>query len=244
MMSTTTTASLRAPVRRASLGCSTTGRVRVPAAPRRGRPLVVVAALSTGSVKITVQGKHLEITEPIKAYTNEKIGHALEPFEEAVGVREVDVKFSTRGGEKSKGAKDQKVEVTVYSKEGTFRAEEHEGSLYAAIDKTADKLARTLRKRKEKKAKKGNTSTREVPVAEISVDLDGGMDPLKYGVFKLPEEVVRTKYFEMKPLTIDAAIEALEGLGHEFYMFSNSESGAINVVYKRTSGGYGIIVPM
>jgi hypothetical protein len=156
MMSTTTTASLRAPVRRASLGCSTTGRVRVPAAPRRGRPLVVVAALSTGSVKITVQGKHLEvrpalpngnlslascvdapsrvvyigvaiyhtgpqftapihrpaahepypsdgrtstltrlftalsqITEPIKAYTNEKIGHALEPFEEAVGVREV-----------------------------------------------------------------------------------------------------------------------------------------------------------
>jgi hypothetical protein len=108
------------------------------------------------------------------------------------------VKFSTRGGEKSKGAKDQKVEVTVYSKEGTFRAEEHEGSLYAAIDKTADKLARTLRKRKEKKAKKGNTSTREVPVAEISVDLDGGMDPLKYGVFKLPEEVVRTKYFEVR----------------------------------------------
>jgi putative sigma-54 modulation protein len=40
------------------------------------------------------------------------------------------------------------VEVTVYSKNGTFRAEEHEGSLYAAIDKTADKLARTLRKRK------------------------------------------------------------------------------------------------
>lgn len=40
------------------------------------------------------------------------------------------------------------VEVTVYSKNGTFRAEEHEGSLYAAIDKTADKLARKLRKRK------------------------------------------------------------------------------------------------
>lgn len=244
IMSTASLLNCRAPVlRRASLGCSTTGRVSARQPVARRAPLAVVAGLSVGSVKITVQGKHLDLTEAIKDYTNEKIGHSLEPFEEAVGVREVDVKFSTRGGEKSKGAKDQKVEVTVYSKNGTFRAEEHEGSLYAAIDKTADKLARTLRKRKEKNAKKGNTSAREVPMPEITMDFDGTMDPLKYGVVKLPEEVLRTKYFEMRPLSIDQAIESLESVGHEFYMFENEESGAINVVYRRSIGGYGLIVP-
>jgi len=49
----------------------------------------VFAGLSTGRVRITVQGKHLEVTEAINGYIDEKIGHAVQPFEEALRVREV-----------------------------------------------------------------------------------------------------------------------------------------------------------
>jgi len=71
----------------------------------------VFAGLSTGRVRITVQGKHLEVTEAINGYIDEKIGHAVQPFEEALRVREVDVKCSARGGENSGGPKLQTVEV-------------------------------------------------------------------------------------------------------------------------------------
>jgi putative sigma-54 modulation protein len=60
---------------------------------------------------------------------------------------------------------------------------------------------------------------------------------------ELPEEVVRMKYFAMPPMTIDEAKHQLELVDHDFYMFRNSESGEINVIYHRNHGGYGVILP-
>jgi putative sigma-54 modulation protein len=60
---------------------------------------------------------------------------------------------------------------------------------------------------------------------------------------ELPSEVVRSKYFAMPPMALKDALEQLDLVDHDFYMFHNAETGQINVVYERNHGGYGLIQP-
>ncbi|MEQ8961438.1 MAG: sigma 54 modulation/S30EA ribosomal C-terminal domain-containing protein, partial [Coleofasciculus sp. C2-GNP5-27] len=109
--------------------------------------------------------------------------------------------------------------------------------LYASIDLVADKIQRQLRKYKEKQQKKTQTQPKtgavihEAPLVE---DLIGDRTP------ELPTEVVRMKYFAMPPMTIEEALEQLQLVDHDFYMFRNVKTDEINVIYERNHGGYGV----
>lgn len=189
--------------------------------------------------KLNMQGKHLEVTDSIREYAEEKVCHSLEHYDGAV--KQVDVRFSARGGDAGKGAKMQKVEITAFTKQGVIRAEVAEDSLYASIDKVADKLSRKMRKIKEKsQSKKGSHSTRNSPTPE---EIDVVAEDNEQVLPQLPEEVIRTKYFNLAPLTVDEAIENLQMVGHDFYTFTNANTGELNILYKRNAGGYGLIVP-
>jgi putative sigma-54 modulation protein len=188
-------------------------------------------------MKLVIQGKNLEVTTAIYEYVDQKITKAVSHFEQLT--TEVDVHLSVARNPRINPK--QTAEVTIYANGTVIRAQESSENLYASIDLVADKIARQLRKYKEKRQDKSPNllKTGEVvidhPVVE---DLIGDRSP------ELPPEVIRTKYFAMPLITVDEALEQLQFIDHDFYMFRNAETEEINVIYKRSNHrGYGVIQP-
>ncbi|MBI4781302.1 MAG: ribosome-associated translation inhibitor RaiA [Oscillatoriophycideae cyanobacterium NC_groundwater_1537_Pr4_S-0.65um_50_18] len=187
-------------------------------------------------MKLVIQGKNIEITEAIREYVHQKIEKAVTHFQHLT--TEVDVHLSVARNPRINP--NQIAEVTIYANGTVVRAEESSESLYASIDLVANKIARQLRKYKEKRQAQihAPVKTTEVlepqPVASTLLNDDRAPD---LGT------VVRTKYFAMPPMTLEEAQEQLELVDHDFYMFRNLETGEINVIYERNHGGYGVIQP-
>lgn len=200
------------------------------------------------SVRLIIQGKNLELTPTVKSYVEEKLGKAVQKYSNLV--REVDVRLSLRGGEIGKGPKSRRCEVTLFSKKhGVVRAEEHAESLYGSIDLVSSIIQRKLRKIKEKDTDHGRhmkgfdrQKVRDPDVPVVAEDLET-LPQEGDGQEDVIDEIVRTKYFDMPPLTVMEAVEQLENVNHDFYGFRNEETGEINIVYKRKAGGYGLIIP-
>jgi putative sigma-54 modulation protein len=188
-------------------------------------------------MKLVIHGKNIEITDAIREYVHQKIEKAVNHFQNLT--TEVDVHLSVARNPRINPK--QAAEVTIYANGSVIRAEESSESLYASIDLVADKIARQLRKYKERlQDKKTHAQSKTIVGLEeqpLVEDLIGDRTP------ELPSEVVRTKYFAMPPMTIQEALEKLQLVGHDFYMFLNAETGEINVIYERNHGGYGVIQP-
>lgn len=194
------------------------------------------------SVKLIIQGRHLKLSDAVKSHVEDKVGKAIEKHSHLV--REVDVRISARGGEFGKGPRVRRCEVTMFIKRhGVVRAEEEAETVIASIDLVSKVIKRKLRKIKEKetdhrlKLKDYEALLEEEDsVAVLQEDDEDDDEPFE-------DEIVRTKYFDMPPLTVEEAIQQLENVDHDFYGFRNEETGEVNILYKRKSGGYGIIIP-
>lgn len=189
-------------------------------------------------MKLVIQGKNIEITDAIREYVHQKIEKAVSHFQSMT--TEVDVHLSVARNPRINSK--QTAEVTIYANGTVIRAQEGSEDLYASIDLVSDKIQRQLRKYKERLQHK---KTHDQPKTGIVVDdvpvvsdLIGDRTP------ELPSEELRMKYFAMPPMTIEEALEQLQLVDHGFYMFRNSKTNEINVIYERKNhGGYGVIQP-
>jgi len=187
-------------------------------------------------MKLVIQGKNIEVTDAIHEYVHQKIEKAVNHFQTLT--TEVDVHLSVARNPRINPK--QTAEVTIYANGAVVRAEESSENLYASIDLVANKITRQLRKYKEKRQDQIQAPVKTAAVLSeqpVVGDLISDRAPA------LPAEVVRTKYFAMPPMTVQQALEQLELVDHDFYMFLNSETGEINVIYERNHGGYGVIQP-
>lgn len=187
-------------------------------------------------MKLLIQGNNITVTDSIHDYVQEKLEKAVKHFQNIT--TKVDVHLSVARNARINDK--HKAEVTVYANGTVIRAQEGSENLYASIDLVSDKIARQLRKYKEKHLRKNHDHddieelAMETPIVD---NLIGDREP------ELPAESVRMKYFAMLPLTIEEAYEQLQLVDHDFYMFKNSATGEINVIYIRNHGGYGVIQP-
>ena len=189
-------------------------------------------------MKLLIQGNNIAVTESIHDYVEQKLEKAVKHFQNIT--TKVDVHLSV--ARNSRIERKHKAEVTVFANGTVIRAQEGSENLYASIDMVADKIARQLRKYKEKHlAKNAHAHIRQEEVESESVievdELNSDRAP------ELPAEVVRSKYFTMPPMTTQEALEQLQLVDHDFYMFQNSDTNEINVIYSRNHGGYGVIQP-
>ena len=120
------------------------------------------------------------------------------------------------------------VELTIRADGIVYRAENSDTDKLDALDAAVDTIIRRIRRNKtrlQKKVKASAFDAYEVPSEEYSHD------------------VVREKTVPLRPMTIDEAITQMTLLGHSFFMFENAESGIVNVVYRRSDSGYGVLIP-
>ena len=191
-------------------------------------------------MKILIHGKNLELTIPLKNYTEAKIEKATLHYNDIV--KEVDIHLSI---EKNPRVSFQTAEVTIFANGTIIRAEEKTENLYSSIDLVSNKICRKLRKYKERNNKTlHNNLVRNKNsfsnTAEESDSIDKDIFNAKKEA-RLPEPSIKNKYFEMIPTSLEEARKQLDLIDHDFYVFKNKKNNELQVIYKRNHGGYGLI---
>ncbi|MDU1880205.1 MAG: ribosome-associated translation inhibitor RaiA [Eggerthella sp.] len=185
-------------------------------------------------MSITVTGRKMPVTDALREYAEEKIGNSMKVMDIDPLVAEV-VLFVEKNPANPRPAV---CEVTLRTKGHIIRVEEHEEDMYAAIDVAAAKVVRQLRKYKTKvvdrKLRAADETIRMAePAAAGELDVDGLMQELA-----ADDEVVRVKTIEFEPLTEEEALVKIDLLGHDFFAYTDRDSGLVNVLYRRDDGGY------
>lgn len=128
----------------------------------------------------------------------------------------------------------QTVEITISSRGMMYRAESTEDEMNDALDEVIDALGGQIRRNKTRLGKRLRSSGIEDIFADGRNAEEHGEDAYR---------IVRTKHFNVKPMSLEEAILQMNLIGHQFFMFRNQDSGEINVVYHRKNGDYGLLEP-
>ncbi len=191
-----------------------------------------------GEIPIRIQGKHIAVTEALRAYVEQKLARLPRYFDQ---VQDAQVVLSVTK-DRSLG-KAQVVEVTVWCDGLVLRAEEASADMYSSIDAVAEKLERQIEKYRSRMIEKRRLDeSRRRRRTEQSAEAALRAGPSESAATDTPR-IVRTKRFVMKPMTTDEAIVQMELLGHEFFVFRQAGTQEVSVMYRRRDGDYGLIEP-
>ena len=174
-------------------------------------------------MKYNIRGDKMIVTDAINSYVEGKLGKLDKYF------RNDEIRANVLL--KVRGANRQIIEVTIPTEKFILRCEEENNDLYAAIDLCVDKLERQIRKNKTK-LKRHVTREKNLDI-NFEFELEENEDK--------DEAIVKRKKIDTKPMDEEEAILEMELLGHDFFVFKNTNTESVCVVYKRKSGDYGII---
>lgn len=176
------------------------------------------------ALKVTITGRKVNLRENFKELAQKKLSRFDRIFDEDAQAKVVVTLERNR----------QTVEITICSRGMIYRAESTDFEMNDALDQVISALGRQIRRNKTRLEKQIHSAALDRYLLDYPDEGPGGNEDY---------EVVRTKRFPVKPLSVDEAVLQMNLLGHQFFMFRNEESGEINVVYKRRDGNYGLLEP-
>ncbi len=187
-------------------------------------------------VDIKISGRKVSVSDALRDHVDEKVGNALKVFD--ISPMSCDVVL--RVDKNPSNPESQACEVTVFVRDNVVRVVAVSDDMYSAIDEAADKATRQLRKYKTRVVDRRQHAHVKHAAPVSAEDLAALIEPA-------PEEeddqLVREKVIDLVPMTEEEALVQTDLIGHDFYVFTNSTTGLINVIYHRKNGGYGIIKP-
>lgn len=204
-------------------------------------------------MQIIAHGRNVEIPDHFRAHVTEKLSR-LERYDGKLISLDVELYHERNPRQTDKC---QRVEITCRTRGPVVRAEASAGDFYAALDCAVDKLERRLRaaadRRRVHHGRRGPTSVRTIAPDAALADLDGaGVAVADHATLaennaddrqppEGPGQVVREKEHPATPMTVDQALEQMELVGHDFFLFCDKESGRPSVVYRRHAYDYGLL---
>ena len=174
-------------------------------------------------MNINVRGKQIKVTNALKDYVEKRVGK-LEKYSD--DFTDVQVTLSVQ-------KERQRVEVTAPLNGFILRGEEETDDMYSSIDLVVDKLERQMEKYRRRIGKKRVKTIKDEPNFILDSDEEVAQE----------DAIVKTKKFPAKPMSVDEAVMQMNLIGHSFFVFMNSETELMNVVYKRKYGDYGLMEP-
>jgi len=183
---------------------------------------------------LLVRGTDVTITDDLRAFANQRVSKLDRIVEHLV-----EAKLEIKRIHRRSGANTIVAQLTLQSGRDLLRAEEQDGDARKAIDLAVAKMETQIRKVNSRRISRKKTG--RLPEYDgFNLDTDAGDD------FENDDElqpIVRTKRFNVKPMGLEEAVEQMEMLGHDFFVFHNLEEGNINVLYRRKDGAFGLLAP-
>ena len=186
-------------------------------------------------MELLVHGRNVEITDWIREYVDKKVGK-LERYLPQVNDARVEL---THGATRS-AADRYTAQITMWSNGQILRAEESTSDIFASIDATVDKMYRQIRRFK---GRRFHGKRRAAAAASVEAEM---LATAAEEVAEDEEEertIVRRKEFLLQPMNEEEAVEQMELLGHDFFVFYDVAERGVQVLYRRRDGQYGLLVP-
>ena len=178
-------------------------------------------------MQVNMTFRHLDSTEALKSHVQEKVDHIqryIDRPSESHVVLYVD-------------KQEHHADITVHAGPFFLRGRAKSDNMYASIDMAVEKIERQLKKHKEKlknhKPSKVAHGWEPLDVQHHHVMADGDDGP--------SHKVVKSSSFQARPMTLDEAVLQMDLLDNQFFVFQNAKDRAINVLYRREDGMYGLI---
>ena len=193
-------------------------------------------------MEIQVKARDYKLSPDLRQFIQERV----DKLDRFIG-RVTDAKLELVHEHPRTGGERIKAQLTIHSGHSVLRAEEQHAEVRRAVDLVVEKMARRVKRFHSKRAEHGRRHL--VPgfptLPELSPDAVADLGDLETDDEQDGNrQVVRTKRFALKPMSSDEAIDHLELLGHDFFVFLNAEDNQVNVLYRRKNGDYGLIQPV